>query len=342
MSAQSNSYTNKPLVYLDQNILGEPLEAIISADNDKRFRDRIILVYSDDTMAEILRSEGLAARFIDNLEMFQTVRALAELENFKPTGRYLFRVERPRNRIREIIEDGLLAGFDLQGLGILHKFFGGQGEKNFSDIADAQLSAMKENWKLNVEQLGFDQNYQRSLDTIHEALAKMVSSALNHAADQLNAELGSRENSVMDFRRELNIDQQELNSITGKNAIKQIWALLQTSYPQAASMELEDYFGISNTNPLTKKPYTVHEKVRSMMLILNLMGYHSDKRLKNIGKFTASMSDLSHAAWGSQCTDIVSKDARFRKRLRAVYDYLNVPTYIHNLDNNGQFVVERS
>ena len=330
----------RPVIYVDQNILGAPLEALISSEVFEAWRDTVVLVYSDETINEIVRSEGLAPQFLGNLSKFVTARVFDERDHrFMPTGRFKMRIESPQERYQETLGEGLLASPDLQGLGMLHKLFGGETERTFEDISAAQMTEMRRAWKNKLDQFDLPEDFRELLDQLHDSIIAIASSAVSSTAQTLTANLqpSGRQVTSVDFRKDLGLDIEALNSIQGDNVIEQIWSLIQLTNNAVSGWSFETFCHVEGESPYTGRPYTIPDKVRSMMLILNLIGYQSDKRLSRSGKFISSHSDLSHAAYASLCDAIITNDIRFRKRLSAVYAYLDVPTRIFSVDIRNGF-----
>ena len=142
---------DKPLLYLDQNLLGSPLEALI-ADTEKlsQWRNNLYISFSDETLKEIIRSGGLADRFLNNLCKFETVHLRHELdENRKLTGRIIGRLVSPRERYTELLENPI--SFDETRL--MHKFYGGQKDKTLSEVMNEQTETALQNVYKSVKEL---------------------------------------------------------------------------------------------------------------------------------------------------------------------------------------------
>ncbi|WP_291053803.1 hypothetical protein, partial [Hyphomonas sp.] len=133
---------NRPLIYFDQNLLCDPIEAIINSDKYEIWRDTVSIAYSDETILEIIRSVGLEDRILGNLEKFHTVRVCRELINFKQTDRFLWGPQNPRQRFEELRSDPFFMSPGLNGLASLHKSFGGQQDKSYQNILDDQMIAL--------------------------------------------------------------------------------------------------------------------------------------------------------------------------------------------------------
>mgnify|MGYP000034444574 CR=1 FL=1 len=74
-----------------------------------------------------------------------------------------------------------------------------------------------------------------------------------------------------------------------------------------------------------EKPYWHFEiHIECAMKILNYSGYHSDT-----ANLESPTHDISHAHYGSICSDFVTFDEKFYFRIKAAYYWLGVPTKVH-------------
>lgn len=330
----SRAEIQKPLIYLDQNILGEPLEALIGSSRYSAWRDNVVIVFSDETLTEILRYGDGNGRFLKNLEAFETAHIFQEMRRFRPTGEHILKFERPTARYREMIEEGPPASPDLLGLGVLHKLFGGETDRSYYDISAAQVDAMRSAWRNEVKGLDLPADLRNALEAFHDQTVSLVSAALSDTASKLAQQLepGGAQTTSVSFRRDAKIDVEAINAIEGNGSILKIWETIQAANPSLHSMSFDAFCHVEGVSPYTGIAYSIPDKVRSMMLILNLIGYKSDKKLSRADKFLSSHTDLAHAAYGSLCDAIISNDVKFRNRLASVFDYLDVPTQILTSD----------
>lgn len=330
----SHAEIPKALIYLDQNILGDPLEALIGSSRYSLWRENVIFVFSEETLTEISRYGEGNDRFLKNLEAFETARVFQEMKRFRPTGEHILKFERPTMRYREMIEEGPAASPDLLGLGVLHKLFGGETDRSYSDISAAQVNAMKTAWRNELKDLDLPADLRNALEAFHDQTVSLVSAALSDTASKLAEHLepdGAQTTSVS-FRRDAKIDVEAINAIEGNGSILKIWEMIQAANPSLHSMSFDAFCHVEGVSPYTGVAYSTPDKVRSMMLILNLIGYKSDKKLSRADKFLSSHTDLAHAAYGSLCDAIMSNDVKFRSRLASVFDYLGVRTQILTSD----------
>ena len=164
----SRAEIQKPLIYLDQNTLGDPLEALIGSSRYSAWRDNVVIVFSDETLTEILRYGDANGRFLKNLEAFETARIFQEISRFRPTGEHILKFKRPSVRYCEMIEEGLPASPDLLGLGVLHKLFGGEPDRSYDDISAAQVDAMRSTWRNEVKGLELPADLRNALEAFHD------------------------------------------------------------------------------------------------------------------------------------------------------------------------------
>ena len=340
MGQPSQSYHKRGLLYFDQNLLKEPIEALIQSDSYLAYRQAISIVYSDETLREITRGTGLIDRFVRNLESFDTLRISQVMENFRPTGEYRLIPEAPSQRLKEIEEQNLLADPDLLGLEVLHKFFGGHPSKSFHELFEEQFDALENYLISGVRESGLSAEDENALLSIALAPLKSVRPIFMAQSAQIEAsleEFRTRNSLLLTFRTENKIDIQKLNSITGENIIERIWELAKKSSPAAGQLSIQKFFGMEDPNPLTGLPHTVPEKIRSVMMVLNMLGYKSDGKLSRPGKFAASMSDLGHASWACFCDAFITNDQGLAHRLSATYQFLDIGTHVLKCDTSDGF-----
>lgn len=63
--------------------------------------------------------------------------------------------------------------------------------------------------------------------------------------------------------------------------------------------------------------------------MLNMVGYRADKKLHHEKRHTAAMSDGQHASMATFCDHLLSRDANFVHKTRAVYEFLNISTLVY-------------
>ena len=98
---------------------------------------------------------------------------------------------------------------------------------------------------------------------------------------------------------------------------------------EGVESDLETFFGIK-PSPLRDagRERTILEKVNAIYHQLNFVGYHRDSKMSQRRRFTASFSDMTHAALGSFCRVLMCGDEGLVMKAAAAYEYLDVPTRI--------------
>ncbi len=75
--------------------------------------------------------------------------------------------------------------------------------------------------------------------------------------------------------------------------------------------------------------YIIELLIEVLMKILNIIGYGADSE-KSI-KHSAT-HDISHAHYATMSNYFISEDRRFRKRVKAIYSFLEVPTKVYSFE----------
>ena len=68
--------------------------------------------------------------------------------------------------------------------------------------------------------------------------------------------------------------------------------------------------------------------------MLNFLGFHADRGLASTKKLPGILSDGVHTAMATYCDAILSKDAKFCAKARAIYRYLNLDTIVLEIDHH--------
>jgi hypothetical protein len=69
-------------------------------------------------------------------------------------------------------------------------------------------------------------------------------------------------------------------------------------------------------------------------MMLNLLGYQSDKEIRKPDGLLRAMSDAAHIGHAAYCHTVLSEDARFCAKAKAIYKYLNISTVVLQLQVN--------
>lgn len=134
---------------------------------------------------------------------------------------------------------------------------------------------------------------------------------------------------IKEYRKAVDIGPKELNNIEPSGVLQQIWERYR-SIPPYADMEItiEAFFGVSKNPIYPNQPYFKHQKVTGIYNMLNTLGYFPDSKVHKERRFIASLSDTSHASMASFCDFLFSRDEYFVKKVRAAYEFLEIPTSV--------------
>ena len=142
-------------------------------------------------------------------------------------------------------------------------------------------------------------------------------------ADHLK-QINTETDAHLAYRKELEINIDEINKIQSPDVLKKLWETLKKSNVSLNEIQLDDFLQIRNL---------IHnfEKIHAIYTNLNLIGFRPEKKVKNQKKFVSAQSDISHVAYASYCDYFITNDERLADKARAIYEYLQIPTEILNI-----------
>ncbi len=104
----------------------------------------------------------------------------------------------------------------------------------------------------------------------------------------------------------------------------------------AENLKEDDLTKILKGRDLLSNHGALETTVTIILNFLEKIGYNQEENNKLV-KLRSRMHDVTHAIYGSQANYFVTNDHRFRKKLEAVYIFLEIPCKVISLD---QFVSE--
>jgi hypothetical protein len=330
-------YKGKPTVYLDQNILdfftkyglGELGQILI---------DDYQVVYSDENLKEIRRSKGFEENFLKLLKDLNAyhLKIIVEQPNFTITDKAKVMERNPYDVYKEYC-DNSDEGVDIEHAmhQSLFKFSGGRKGEGLNDIHKEQISAFSElmnSMLANSDEL--PEEIQRQLQFYAKEMTIQFKETLDKTERMMLSNIGDDKNwdGVKDFRSAVGIGPKQLNNIEAPNVLKKIWDELKTTPSfSKASIELEDFFQLKKNPVYPEQPYFKHQKVTMIYNMLNTLGYYPDSKVHVERRFVAALSDNSHASTASFCHYLLSNDESFIKKVRAVYEYLDISTIVKHV-----------
>ncbi|EHO2962754.1 hypothetical protein KK410_002454 [Salmonella enterica] len=327
-------YQGKPTVYLDHNILDFFVKNGLGSFG-KDLTESHQVVYSDETLKEIKKSQGKEDKFLETLKLLNAFHLKIVLdEQFQPTGKATLTqrditeayVEyNDKEPIPDNAHDIML--MDLQ------KIFGGNGELSFNDLRAEKIlsfTALIEFITDQCKELG-------SFSTITEDYLKNLQHKFNAAVgtytDKMNQGVPNPFgwSGVNDYRKAVKLGPKQLNNIEPPNVLEKITDFFSQIPPYSNNISVDEFFNL-HTNPVyPEKPFYDYLKITVIYTMLNIIGYHPDSKLHNEKRFLASTSDQNHASMASFTDLLLSADNNFIKKTSAIYEYLNIKTDIQNV-----------
>lgn len=334
----------RPLVYLDQNVIDairkKKLLRLIPI-----FHSNYRAVYSDETFKEIKRAEdggGDAQSFLQvlcDLDAYYIKRATDS--NFVPQNEIVINSHSPFELYDEYT-DNLNLEYLLEAQTLLNqKMMGGLPNMSLSEIELRIVNAFErllEDIAKSLDSLDEEDLSQELIGSLKNQIestrAEQLSAYKNvvrQSIEAFQAQIDSSELSMLlQFRESLNVTPLHLNNIEPPNVVEQIWQQVSMNEAVASSdTTIEQFFGV------TAKSYSFPDQdnapsdhVIGVYQVLNMVGYHPDKKPHNPNSFVSTSSDMIHASMGYYCSAIISCDDRFVKKTSAAYDFLNIPTHV--------------
>ncbi|WP_245568345.1 hypothetical protein [Ferrimonas futtsuensis] len=327
-------YSGKPTLYLDQNILDLFVKNGVGSFGQELI-DKFQIVYSDETLKEIRRSTGYENDFLNVLKELGSyhLKIAIEQPGFIITDKATitcrdvfeaFEVYCSNDNEHENIESSMNQW--------LFKFSGGRMGDSISDIHEEQLSAFAQLMDGMLEKADeLPVGMRSQIKKYSELIMEQYKSTLHELENTISKDIPDTTewNGIKSYRESVGIGPKELNNIEPPKVIEKIWDAVSVKLPESAHINsLEDFFQI-RINPIyPDRPYHLHQKITGMYNMLNTLGYFPDSKVHKERRFIAAMSDNSHASMASFCNVLLSRDENFVRKVRAVYEYLAVPTEV--------------
>ena len=333
-------YSGDPLLYLDHNILDKLQKGKLPDFLLKLKAEDFHVVYSGETLNEILRSGMSSSSYSDQfLHLLNELNAahikIRLNKDFSSTEELIITTVSPFD-VYDQYCNGERIYQDLQASMLLlpFKIHGGVGA-TFDDIKHEQLRVFEE----LLEHLGtLATDIEDECPGISELIQSQKEISMQHLAGLLNTSFEQmRENiqdeknwsGLNDFRSAIKLQPYHFNQITKPNVLEQVWDKVKVAESIASqNFTLEAFFGLLKNPIYPERPYFAHEKVMAIYSYLNMIGYYPDKPLHKDRGFIRANSDLRHASIASLTHFLVSSDERFVKKVEAAYEYLGISTEI--------------
>ncbi|AJQ95664.1 hypothetical Protein YC6258_03628 [Gynuella sunshinyii YC6258] len=327
-------YSGKPTLYLDQNILDLFVKNGMGSFG-RKLMDKFQIVYSDETLKEVRRSTGYENDFLNIIKDLGSchLKIVVEQPGFIITDKATITSRDVFEAFEEYCSnDNEYGNIENSMNQWLFKFSGGRSGDSISDIHDEQVAAFSQlmgGMLDNADELPDEMRGQ--IKEYSKSMMEQFKSTLQEIENTMSKDIPDTKewNGIKSYRESVGIGPKELNNIEPPKVIEKIWDTFKARLSENDQINsLEDFFQI-RINPIyPDRPYHQHQKIAGMYNMLNTIGYFPDSKVHKERRFVAAMSDNSHASMASFCNLLLSRDENFVKKVRAVYEYLGVPTEV--------------
>lgn len=294
---------SKPLIYIDQNVLGLHLEGVLHLAKV----NEVQWAYSKEHFAEIRRSEN-PQQYLEALESINAKLLGLKMENWKITGlAELIETGSPGKQYAEYLEaigqvefsESIFDGFQV--------WVNGGGN-------EALLKSIPEQFSAQIQALN---------ELLPAELRGKYGEDSEPAFFQMIEQMVSQGNDINRTREMLGGGKGRFGSVAGKDQLLQIWDIIR---PACGTVTSDQFFGF---DPLIKQGYDsvpLFLGIASCCAVLDIIGFQAEKKIRRLEKIPNVRSDAAHIGMGAYCTAILSADRRLAKRAKAIYEYKNIGT----------------
>jgi len=330
-------HLEKPTAYLDQNILD-----LFVNDDFKEFSEKLrsdfLVVYSDETLKEIKRSGGYSGKFLTVLRDLNAchLKLVLEQPEFKETDRATLTERDPFEAFHEYCES-VKEYKEIQSSmeESLFKFSGGKVGVGISEIHEKQkiaFSNLMNDMKPHLQEISKEiPNIESLFEEYESEMTSKLVGALDETERLLKESISDDKNwsGIKDLRNTTGIGPKELNNLTPPNVLKKIWEIYKDLLPYSnMDIGIDDFYGLKKNPIYPDRAYYKHQKATSIYNMLNSLGYWPDSKIHKERRFVAALSDNSHASMAAFCHVLFSRDEAFVKKVKATYEYLEIPTVV--------------
>lgn len=298
-------------IYIDQNIVGYVHDESLNLHKVKG----VDWVYSNEHFNEISRSGDTT--FLSAFEKLKAQQIEIVLDDkFRITDKAtLHPYSSPYERYERYIETTTSIKFDDR---LFTDFLGRLlGADNYQE-----LKTLPERFKLQIEALlheaGIPNEYdQNSIEHVSGRLDEIIKNDL------------SETRTLESMRKSLGTDSGKIGSSKTENPIQEIWEIIRS---KVGNLTSDQFFGFE---PLDKQGYgkwPMYLGIVACHIVLNFVGYRTDKGIAVVENLPNIMSDANHIAIAAFCDAVMSENKRFCKKASAIYKYKNHHTQVLHLE----------
>lgn len=294
---------NKPLIYIDQNILGLQVDGVLDLAKNNQAQ----WVYSKEHFAEIRRSDQ-PDKYLEVLKNINAKMLELELVNWKISGTAKLNEDgSPEEKYAEYLEATGQVEINNDWFDSFQVWVNGGGDKQILRAIPEQVTSQIQSLnELLPTELRVQQN-EYSNSTFHIMID----------------ELAANGNDINKTREMLGGGKGRFGSIDGENKLHQIWEIIK---PTCGSITSDQFFGF---DPPIKHGYDsvpLFLGIVGCCSVLDIIGFQAEKKIRRLEKIKNVRSDATHIGMGAFCAAIMTTDKRLAKRAKAIYAYKNIAT----------------
>lgn len=348
--SKEQEYSGKPLAYLDQNILDLFVKNFDEEHSVYQvFKHTYQVVYSDTTLGEIYKGflNSKEENKANNMEQYLNVLIwlnanhirIAYNRNLEFLDACVISTAPVFQWFEKYIENKKEWGFLDQH--IYDQFLlNYQKDKKFDEIKSEALLTYDKNLEI-MKKASNELKEITELEKISEIMFKLIEKQREDHEKTIDLMLSKiKEHAQNDkmtevFRNEIGVFPKHLNNIEMPNVVQKIWHLYKDKEAYK-NFTIDDFWNFKIIESMKERKLYKYEQVNIMYNMMNFIGFHQDTKLDQINGVQRAMSDFTHAQIASFCHFFFTHDKNLKRKIEAIYEYLDIPTRIGVININRE------
>ena len=138
-----------------------------------------------------------------------------------------------------------------------------------------------------------------------------------------------------EIRAHLGNEKGHFGGLQGRDKIGQMWKFISSKVPDLGATS-DEFFGFSPFPGEGQKKLPLFSSIQQCCLMLDIVGFHSEKKIRKLGDVPNIRSDGTHIAMaGAFCWILLSRDKKLLGKATAIYEHKNIPTLPCQLTEHG-------
>ncbi len=293
------------IIYLDQNIISliANKEISLSTHNKNTF------VYSNEHFNEISRSNN-PKKYLEALESINAKQIIQQVDSdFNIIDSfYLDLNNSAQENYAEHIDTLLECNIDVSSFDYLVALLN-HGKVTIEEVEAAQ-SISDQSLINHLESLGI------------KGKKEVILKATGDAIKALKPYFSETQN-IEKVRNDFDIPRGFMSNLNPESALDNIWECIKHHY-ENTGINKNQFYGFE-PYPWQSAKHNVTASIHGCCAILDIIGYASESKCRNINKVPNIRSDAQHIAMATVCDVILSCDEKIITRAQAIYSFLRKP-----------------